>query len=259
MYYLFFFTAFILLLPRLASAEIRTEVIEYKQDGTVLEGYLAYDTTMKGKRPGVLVIHEWVGINDYIRKRTEQLAKLGYVAFAADIYGKGVRPKDPKEAAAQAKIHKSDRALMRARAMAGLEVLKKQQLTDSKRLAAIGYCFGGTAALELARSGADIAGVVSFHGGLDTPSPADARNIKAKILALHGSEDPVVPLKEVLAFQDEMRSAGVDWQMILYGGALHSFTNPASGNKRDRGVAYDQKADRRSWEAMMLFFKEIFH
>ncbi len=241
-----------------ARAEVRTGVVEYSQGGKALEGYLAYDDTIIGKRPAVLVVHEWVGINPYIRQRTEQLAKLGYIAFAADIYGKGIRPQNPKEAAAQAAIYKSDRKLMRARAEAGLDVLRKHQLTDPGRIAAIGYCFGGTTVLELARSGADVAGTVSFHGGLDTPNPADAKNVKGKILALHGADDPVVPVKDVLAFQDEMRKAGVDWQMNIYGGAVHSFTNPASGNDNTKGVAYNEKADKRSWEAMKLFFSEIF-
>jgi dienelactone hydrolase len=241
-----------------ARAEVRTGVVEYKQDGAVLEGYLAYDDSIKGKRPGVLVVHEWVGINPYIKKRTEQLAKLGYVAFAADIYGKGIRPKSQKEAAAQASIYKADRMLMRARARAGLAVLQKHKLVDAGRTAAIGYCFGGTTALELARSGADMAGTVSFHGGLDTPKPGDAKNIKGKVLALHGADDPFVPTKDVLAFQDEMRKAGVDWQMNIYGGAVHSFTNPESGNDPSKGMAYNEKADRRSWEAMKLFFSEVF-
>jgi dienelactone hydrolase len=153
---------------------------------------------------------------------------------------------------------RDDRPLMRARARAGLEVLRKHELVDPKRIAAIGYCFGGMTVLELARSGADVAGVVSFHGGLSTPNPAEAKNIKAKVLVLHGGDDPNVPPEQVLAFQDEMRKAKVDWQMVIYGGAVHSFTNPASGNDPSRGAAYNEKADQRSWEAMRVFFAEIF-
>jgi len=147
---------------------------------------------------------------------------------------------------------------MRARANAGLEVLKKHPLTDVNRIAAIGYCFGGTVVLEMARSGAELAGVVSFHGGLSTPNPSDAKNIKGKVLVLHGADDPAVPPDQVIAFQDELRKAGVDWQMVSYGGAVHSFTNPEAGNDPSRGAAYNEKADKRSWEAMKTFFGEIF-
>ncbi|MFZ5998637.1 MAG: dienelactone hydrolase family protein [Nitrospirota bacterium] len=258
MKYLLLIVAALVVVAVSVQAEVRTQVIEYKQNGTVLEGYLAFDDKLKGKRPGVLVVHEWMGINPYIKKRTEQLAKLGYVAFAADIYGKGVRPKNEKEAAAQANIYKSDRPLMRARVKAGLETLRKHDLTDTRRIAAIGYCFGGTTVLELARSGEDINGVVSFHGGLDTPNPGDAKNIKAKVLALHGADDPFVPMKDVLAFQDEMRKGGVDWHMVICGNAVHSFTNPEVGTDPSKGAAYNEKADKRSWNAMKVFFAEIF-
>jgi dienelactone hydrolase len=213
---------------------------------------------IRGKRPGVLVAHEWNGHNEYVRKRAERLARLGYVAFALDMYGKGVRAKDAKEAAALAGIYKGDRTLMRARAVAGLDVLRRRPETDPTRLAAIGYCFGGTTVLELARSGADLVSVVSFHGGLDTPTPEDARNIKGKVLALHGGDDPFVPANQVEAFQEEMRKGGVDWQFVSYGGAVHSFTNPESGSDNSKGLAYNERADRRSWKAMKTFFAETF-
>jgi len=241
-----------------AQAQLHTEVVEYKHGDTLLEGYLAYDDGITGKRPGVLVVHEWTGLGPYVKMRAEQLAKFGFVAFGIDMYGKGIRPKTPEEAAKQAGIYRADRPLMRARANTGLEVLKQHALVDSKRTAAIGYCFGGGTVLELARSGADMTGVVSFHGNLDTPNPADAKNIKAKVLVLHGADDPFVTREQVLAFQDEMRRGGVDWQMVIYGGAVHSFTNPESGSDPSKGVAYNEKADRRSWEAMKLFFEEIF-
>jgi dienelactone hydrolase len=147
---------------------------------------------------------------------------------------------------------------MRARARAGLEVLLKQPQVDPQRVAAIGYCFGGTTVLELARDGTDIAGVVSFHGGLSTPTPDDAKNIKAKVLALHGADDPFVKPEEVAAFEEEMRKGGVDWELVKYGDAVHSFTNPQAGTDKSRGAAYNEKADRRSWEAMKTFFNEIF-
>lgn len=241
-----------------ANAGIHTEIVNYKQGDTVLEGYLAYDDSIKEKMPGVLIVHEWTGVGPYVKKRAEQIAALGYVGFAIDIYGKGIRPKDSKEASIQAGIYRSDRSLMRERAKAGLEKLKKYRFVDPQRIAAIGYCFGGGVVLELARSGADIAGVVSFHGNLDTPHPEDAKNIKAKILVCHGADDPYVTPEHVMAFQNEMRAAGVDWQMISYGNAVHSFTNPDSGNAPSGGAAYNEKADRRSWEAMKSFLKEIF-
>ena len=238
-----------------AKAEIHTEMVVYKQGDTALEGFLAYDASTKDKRPGVLVVHQWKGLSDYEKKRAEMLAKLGYVAFAVDIYGKGIRPADNQAAAAEAGKYKSDRALLRARAQAGLAELQKQRLTDPKRIAAIGYCFGGTTVIELARSGADIAGVVSFHGALDSPKPEDGKKIKCKVLALHGADDPFVPAKDVAAFEDEMRQAKVDWQLVKYGGAVHSFTD--WGAKME-GAAYNEKADKRSWEEMKRFFGEIF-
>ncbi len=241
-----------------AQAAIKTENVEYKDGDTVLEGYLAYDSSLQGKQPAVLIVHEWTGLGDYVKRRAKQIAELGYVAFAVDIYGKGVRPSNAEEAATQAGIYRSDRKLMRRRAVAGLEQVKKYPFVDPDRIAAIGYCFGGGVALELARSGADIKGVVSFHGNLDTPNPNDAKNIKAKVLVLHGADDPHVPPEQVAAFQKEMRDAKVDWQMIFYGNAVHSFTNPGSGNDPSRGVAYNKEADMRSWQAMKDFFEEIF-
>jgi len=241
-----------------AFAKVQTQVVEYKQGNTVLEGYLAYDDAIKGQRPGVMIVHEWTGLGSYVKQRSEQLAKLGYVAFAADTYGKGIRPTNPKDAATQATIYKSDRKLLRDRASAGLKVLQDNKLTDKSRIAAIGYCFGGTTVLELARNGANIAGVVSFHGNLDTPNLKDAANIKSKVLVLHGADDPLVPKAQVDTFENEMRQAKVDWQLVKYGGAVHSFTNPESGNDASKGVAYNAKADKRSFADMQQFFAEIF-
>lgn len=238
---------------------VRTEVVTYKQGDVKLVGYLAYDEAVKGPCPAVLVVHEWWGLNDYVKRRSEQLASLGYIAFAADIYGNGIVAADPKEAGALAgKFRGGDRKLLRERANTGLQVLLNHPLVDKQRIAAIGYCFGGTTVLELARSGAPLEGVVSFHGGLDTPDPADAKNIRARVLVLHGADDPNVPAAQVAAFQQEMRTAKVDWQMVAYGGAVHAFTNPASGADPSKGVAYNEKADKRSWEHMKVFFAEIF-
>jgi dienelactone hydrolase len=248
----------IFLLSVSAQAELKTSSIKYKHGDTILEGYLAYDDAIQGKRPGVVVVHEWWGLNSYAKMRTEQLAKLGYIAFAIDMYGEGMIAKDAKEAASLSGIYRSDRPLMRNRANAGLDVLRNHPLTGVKRIAAIGYCFGGTTVLEMARSGADLVGVVSFHGVLSTPNPGDAKNIKGKVLVLTGANDPSVPPDQVQAFQDEMRKAGVDWQMVSYGGAVHAFTNPEAGNDPSRGAAYNEKADKRSWQAMKDFFDEIF-
>ena len=239
-------------------AEIETHDVPYTHDGVELLGFVAWDNSIEGVRPGVLVVHEWTGLNDYARSRCRQLAEMGYIAFAVDMYGKGIRPQNNQEAAEQATIYRSDRALMRARVNAGLDLLKKNQLCDIKRVAAIGYCFGGGTVLELARSGADIAGVVCFHGNLDTPDPTVARNIKCKILVCHGAEDPYVGQEQILGFFKEMKEAGVDYQFIAYSGAVHAFTNPGSGNDPSAGAAYNANADRSSWEHMRLFFSEIF-
>jgi len=246
------------LVAALLTQDVSTQVIEYKHGDVVLEGFLAWPKDAKGKLPGVLIAHQWMGMGDYEKRRAEETAKLGTVAFALDIYGKGVRPKDPGEAAKMATGYKTDRALLRARALAGLEVLRKQDQVDPARLAVQGYCFGGTTALEVARSGADVRGVVSFHGDLSSPTPGDARQIKGKVLALHGADDPFVPPAQVLAFEDEMRKAGVDWQLVSYGGAVHSFTLKHAGNDNSKGSAYNEKADLRSWEAYKDFLVEIF-
>lgn len=242
-----------------AKAEVKTQTISYQEGQTQLEGYLAYKPQGAKKKPAILIVHEWTGLGPYVKKRAEKLAQLGYVAFAADIYGKGVRPTTPDEAGKTAGIYKGNRPLMRARVQAALAELKKQSQVDSQKIAAIGYCFGGTTVLELARSGADVKGVVSFHGGLQTPTPGDAKNIKAKVLVLHGADDPYVNAEEVKAFEDEMRGGFVDWQLIKYSGAVHSFTNPNAGNDPSKGAAYDKNADKRSWIAMKMFFQELFN
>ncbi|MGE5301604.1 MAG: dienelactone hydrolase family protein [Acidobacteriota bacterium] len=255
---LLFLMLFVFAFSSSVEAKVRTETVEYRDGDTILEGYLAYDDAVEGKRPGVVVVHEWWGLNDYAKGRAEELANLGYVAFAIDMYGKGVRAKTAEEAGKLAGIYRSDRKLMRRRADAGLEVLKKYPLTDTKNVAAIGYCFGGGVVLEMARAGTDIAGVVSFHGDLSNPNPADAKNIRASVLVLHGADDPFVKKEQVDAFWDEMKKTSADWQLNIYSGAVHSFTNPASGNDPSKGIAYNEKAARRAWSAMKMFFGEIF-
>lgn len=247
-----------LLIPTLVQAAIETRSVEYRQGNTQLIGYLAFPKDVTGPLPGILVVHEWMGLNDYAKHRADQLAELGYIAFAADIYGDGKIAANREEAGKLAGSYKNDRPLLRARVAAGLATLKAQPGVTGDKIAAIGYCFGGTAVLELARSGADIAGVVSFHGGLDTPTSQDAKNIRAKVLALHGADDPYVPADQVAAFENEMRQAGVDWQLIVYGGAVHGFTNPANGTDNSKGAAYNALADARSWVAMQQFFNELF-
>ncbi len=239
-------------------AAVRTDVVEYKLGDQVFEGYLAYDDWSRTRKPGVLLIHEWMGLGPYEKRRAEELAAMGYIVLAADIYGKGFRPRNAEEAKRTSGIYRNDRQLLRARALAGLNVLKRQPFADPARIAAIGYCFGGTTVLELARAGADVKGVVSFHGGLDSPNPMDGKNIKAKVLVLHGADDPLVPQDQILAFQEEMRKGGVDWQMVYYGGAVHRFTAKEAGDNPSTGLAYNEKADRRSWEDMKQFFSEIF-
>ncbi|MGC2781241.1 MAG: dienelactone hydrolase family protein [Bradyrhizobium sp.] len=234
---------------------IKTETIEYRDGGATLEGVLVHSDSARRKCPGVVVVPEWYGVGAYSIKRAQMLAELGYVAFVADVYGKGIRPNNPTDAAAEAGKYYGDRALLRSRGSAALDVLRNHQSCNAEKLAAIGYCFGGTAVLELARSGADVAGVVSFHGGLGTPTPA--RSIKSTVLVLHGADDPIVPAAEVLAFEQEMRDANVDWQLVSYGGAVHSFTNWELTTPNSTGVAYNEKADKRSWLAMQAFLAEI--
>jgi dienelactone hydrolase len=247
-----------LALPIVALAEIKTTQVEYQDGSSTLQGWISYDDASKTRRPGVLVVHDWLGVSAHTKSIVEELAGMGYVAFAADIYGKGIRPSGMAEAAAESGKYKADRALLRRRAQAGLAELQKSALTDKNRIAAIGFCFGGTTVLELARSGAPIQGAVSFHGGLDSPTPADGKNIRAKLLVLHGADDPFVKTADITAFQDELRQAGVDWQMVYFGNAVHSFTQKSAGHDKSKGAAYHEPSAKRSWTAMKTFFGEIF-
>lgn len=239
-------------------AAIKTETVTYEQGGTRLQGYLAYDDQAQDKRPGVVVFPEFWGLTDYSRHRAQMLASLGYVAFAADLYGNGKTTEDPKEAGALAGQLKANRALLRERANAGLEQLKKNEHVDPQKLGAIGYCFGGTTAIELARSGADVKAVCAFHAGLDSPNPADGKNIKGRLLVCHGGDDAFTSQKDFDAFEQEMRENHVDWEIDIYGGAVHAFTNPGADKHGIPGVAYNAKADHRSWEAMTRLFKDVF-
>ena len=236
------------------SAAIVEQPLEYKSGDVLCEGWQAYDDTVTGKRPGVLVVHQWTGISDHEKEAARKLAALGYNVLVADIYGKGVRPQPPA-AGKEAGKYKADRSLLRARVNAALDVLSHAARTDAAKLAAPGYCFGGTTVIELARSGAKVKGVVSFHGGLDSPTPADGKNIQAKILALHGADDPFVATKDIAAFTAEMKTHGIDWKLINYPGAVHSFTHKAAGTDNSKGAAYNADADRDSWFQMEQFLK----
>lgn len=254
--------SFLLLATSLVTgthAALVEKAVTYQQGGTTLEGFHVYDDTVAGKRPAVLVIHQWTGLTENEKRRSRMLAELGYNVFAADIYGQGIRPQPP-EAGKEAGKFKGDRTLFRARLTAALDQLTADERTDPAKIAAIGYCFGGTGVLELARSGADVAGVVSFHGGLDAAEDmaAAAGKIPAKVLVLHGADDPFVPAAQIAAFQKEMTDAKADWQMVSYGGAVHAFTQKEAGDDNSKGAAYNEAADRRSWVAMQAFFAELF-
>jgi len=250
--------ALVLLLITGAKGEVMTRTVEYRDGDVTLEGYLAWDDTVAGKRPGVMVVHEWTGLNDYAKARCQQLAELGYVAFAADLYGKGIRPQSRDEAAKQSAVYRNDRKLMRSRAGAALDVLQTNDMCDPSKTAAIGYCFGGGVVMELARSSAPVTGVVSFHGSLDVPDSNLPNDIRCKVLVCHGAEDPHVGTDKVEAFLSEMKTGQTDCQFIAYSGAVHAFTNPDAGSDKSTGVAYNAEADRRSWDHMKLFFAELF-
>ena len=236
------------------SAAIVEKPLEYNSGDVVCEGWQAYDDALTGKRPGVLVVHQWTGISDHEKEAARKLAALGYNVLVADIYGKGIRPQPPA-AGKEAGKYKGDRSLLRARVSAALDVLASDARTDASKLAATGYCFGGTAVIELARSGAAIKGVVSFHGGLDSPTPADGKNIKAKVLALHGADDPFVATKDIAAFEAEMKANDVGLKFVSYPGAVHSFTHKAAGSDNSKGAAYNADADKASWAEMKQFLK----
>jgi len=241
-----------------AEDGIKTREFKYSVGDMRMHGYLAHPADRSGALPGVLVVHEWMGLTDHARNSAEKLAARGYAALAVDMYGEGKVASGSDEARKwSGELKAGDRADMRRRIRGALDAFKALELTDPERIGAMGYCFGGTVVLELARSGADINGVVSFHGGLDTNRPEDAKDIQAAVLVLHGGDDPHVPEKDVTAFKEEMRRGDVDWQFVSFGGAVHSFTNPGAGNDPSQGAAYNQKADQRSWKYMRMFFNEV--
>ena len=241
--------------------DIRTEAVEYTAGEVTLKGYLAYDANVEGRRPGVLVVHEWWGHNEYARRRARMLAELGYTALAVDMYGDGKTADHPDEANAFMMEVVSNMDAGQARFEAAMEVLTNHTTTDPERLAAIGYCFGGAVVLHMARRGLDLDGVVSFHGALATEEPAQPGAVTARILVLHGAADEFVPQDVVEGFKQEMDTAGVTYEFIAYEGAMHSFTSPEAdslGAAFELPLAYNADADAQSWEAMQNFFKTIF-
>lgn len=240
-----------------AVAAVKSEAVSYEHDGTKLTGYLYYDDAVTEKRPGVLVVHEWWGLNDYAKKRASMLAELGYVAFAADMYGDGKVTDKPAQAKEWMTEVVSDVDGWRARADAGLAQLKASDKVDTEKLAAMGYCFGGGTVFQMAYGGTDIDGIVSFHGSLPA-APEDA-DVKTKILAYHGNADAMLPPEVVSKFTSALEASNAEgWQFVSFGGARHGFTNPDAGDYGIDNLKYDEMADTRSWEGMQSFFKEIF-
>lgn len=251
----------LLMIAGMAHAEIKGEEVTYRAGETELRGYLAFDAAVTGKRPGVLVVHEWWGLNDYARTRAKRLAELGYTALAVDMYGAGKRAAHPEDAKKFSGELRQNLPLAKERFLAGLETLQKHPTVASDKLAAIGYCFGGGVVLEMARAGVDLDGVASFHGSLETGTPAQSGQIKAEVLVLNGAADSFVTPEQIAAFNREMAQAGIDYHFVNYQGARHSFTNPeadAHGKKFNLPLAYDQEADRRSWQELRIFLTEIF-
>jgi dienelactone hydrolase len=237
---------------------MKTQDIEYHADGARLVGYLAVDDAKTGKRPGIIVAHEGGGLTDHAKNSARRLAEAGYIAFALDYYGDGKPLTDMSEVMGRLGVWFADPTGIRVRAHAALEVLIAQPETDASRLAAIGYCFGGTTAFEMARAGEPILAAVGFHSGLATAKPAEKGKVKAKLLAQIGAADPMVGAEQRAAFEKEMTEAGADWRMTLFGGVVHSFTNPDAGALGRPELAYDKRADERSWRAMLDLFNEVF-
>ncbi len=235
--------------------------VDYRSDEVTLKGYLVYDKAVEGKRPGVLVVHEWWGHNDYVRERARQLAKLGYTALAVDMYGDGRQADHPKDAMKFSSEVMKNISSAEKRFRAALEVLKNNETVDTSKIAAIGYCFGGGVVLNMARRGIDLKGVVSFHGSLAAIAPARKGAVKAKILVCHGADDTFVSPEQIDAFKQEMEKAGVDYRFVSYEGAIHAFSNPAAdelGKKFNIPLAFNADADRKSWNDMKDFFETIF-
>jgi dienelactone hydrolase len=251
----------ILGIAAISSAEIKTEEVTYQADGLMMKGYIAHNDAIKGKRPGVLVVHEWWGQTENIRNRARMLAELGYTGMAVDMYGNGKTTMHPDEAGKFTEEVMKNMDVGTKRFRAAMDLLKKHPTVDPNRIGAMGYCFGGSVVLEMARQGVDLDGVVSFHGGLDLKTPAKAGGIKAKVLVCHGADDKFISAQQVEMFQKDMKAAGADMQFISYPGALHGFTNSGAtelGKKNNIPIAYNAEADKKSWEDMKAFWKNVF-
>jgi len=247
-----------LLLSATVQAKVVTEAVTYTEAGDEYTSYVSYDNSIKGKRPGILVVHEWWGLDDYAKRRAEMLAKLGYVAFAVDMYGTGKVTDSADQAKEWMTEATTDVEWWRERAIAGLDRLKKHKLVDSDKIAAIGYCFGGGTVIQLAYGGIDIDGIVSFHGSLPVADESAFGKIKTRMLMAHGNADPFIARESLTKFQDTLDKAGANWNMITYGNVRHSFTNPRSDTRGMDALKYDKTADEHSWQAMQVFFNDIF-
>ncbi|MDT8386879.1 MAG: dienelactone hydrolase family protein [Thiogranum sp.] len=247
-----------LLLATAAAAEIRTETVRYSHEGVELEGFLAWDDAIKEKRPGVLVVHEWWGLNDYARTRVRQLAGQGYVAFGLDMYGGGKATTHPDEASAWMKDIQENVDAWVQRANRGLEVLKQDERVAADKIAAIGYCFGGATVMKMAYAGIDLDVVASFHGSLPVADESEQKNIKPRLLIAHGNADPFVPVEKVSAFREALSQSDADWTMMVFGGARHSFTNPNVDEYGMDALVYDEQADRQSWRMLTWLLEDTF-
>ena len=244
-----------------AYAAVQGKEVSYSANGTTLKGYVAYDDTVKGKRPGILVIHEWWGHNEYARRRARMFAEQGYTALALDMYGNGKQAHHPDDAGKFASEVSKNAVLAKARFDAAYNLLSKEDTVDASRIAAVGYCFGGSVALNMARMGEPLTAVVSFHGGLGTDHPAEAGKVKARIASFTGEDDPMIPSTQVAAFREEMEKAGVSYKVVTYPGAKHAFTNPEAdkyGQEFKLPLAYNAEADRASWSEGLAFLADAF-
>lgn len=240
-----------------AAPKIHGESVDYKDGDSALQGYLAYAEGSKGRKPTILISPNWMGLTPQTQELAKKIAGMGYVAFVMDIYGKGNQPKSSEEAGKLAGNYKDNRKATRERVKAAYDFIAKNKMVDTSHMVAIGYCFGGMTVLEMGRAGFPLAGIATFHGSLSNPNPADAKNFKSKVIVFHGAIDPFVPFTEVENFEKEMNEAGMDYQLVKYSGAVHSFTDKDAGNDVKKGAAYNEKADRRSWLAFQDFLAEV--
>lgn len=257
----FLLFAALMLVVSASHAAIQEKEVTYSANGTSLKGYIAYDDAIRGKRPGILVVHEWWGHNDYARKRARMLAEHGYTALAVDMYGDGKQAHHPDDAKKFATEVSQNAALGRARFEAALELIKKKKTVDAANIGAIGYCFGGSVVLNMARAGEPLKAVASFHGGLGAQQPAEQGRVKARIASFTGEDDPMIPAAQVAAFRQEMEKAGVNYKAVTYPGATHAFTNPAAdelGRRFNLPLAYNAKADKASWDEALTFLADAF-